>query len=123
MESEEERFSIVLNLYKNHWTLDLLSELMFKDTLKQLEPREFFVLEEKIKGISNKELAELLKIKDATVARIINRIKIKYKDRFERRVDNVLYQFQRQNWKGVKKTNEDPEQVADSVDAPKEDVD
>ena len=112
---EQERLKLVVELHKNIWNEELLSDLLFKDTIRVLDAREFFVLEEKINGTSNEQLTILLNSQLETVLRIIRRIKIKYRDRFERRVDNILYQFQRQNWKGVKNINDNPEPLADSV--------
>lgn len=91
-------FDALRGLYNGQWTEDLLSN-EFGQTRGVLAKRERIVLELKIQfyeeglsaAVANAEIGKLLKIKPATLNRVLYDIKHVFRHGLPRRVDNKMH--------------------------------
>ena len=88
-----EKHKILERLHDDIWELDLLGEL-FNSEFERLSSREKLILEEKVAGKSDKEIADYFKLTEKTILRHTYNIKEKYRNNLRSRVDNY-YEVQK----------------------------
>lgn len=91
---------VVVDLHNDIYRDELLGYSFHYIYYNVLEPKERLVLESKIEGLSNRKIARLLRnkqthlpVKEATIKRHIRKIKSKYRNHMDVRIDNRMGLF------------------------------
>ncbi len=90
LRDEHTAAAILAVVEKDEWHADLLSHELFWYLENVLTPREFFVLEEKIAGKSDAEIALELRPKNSTNHYYVSPIKSAIKAKLENRIKREL---------------------------------
>jgi DNA-binding CsgD family transcriptional regulator len=94
-----ERTKILRDLHHNKWRDELISDLFQFVYTRVLTHTERIIVEDKINGLTNGEIAVAMKIRLPTVVRHITAIKKKYRNQMKTRVDHYqgkLYDRQKE---------------------------